>query len=254
MTNWITVEKIDNNTFAISEYKHFEQTHAYLIIGNRRAALVDTGLGVVNICEIVKNLTNLPIFVIITHAHWDHIGGLKYFENYYIHKFDASWTNGNFPLPLSTVKRELTKFLCEFPKEFCLQNYEIFTGPPTKILTDGDEIDIGDRILKVVHTPGHSPGHICIFEANSGYLFSGDLIYSGTLDIFYESTDPEDFAKSVQKIADLPVKKLLPAHFSLDISVNLISEINNAFCDLRKQKLLHHGAGIFDFVNFKIHM
>ena len=57
MKDWFTVEKIDNNTFAISEYKHWEETHCYLLCGNEKAILIDTGLGVENIKEITDSLT-----------------------------------------------------------------------------------------------------------------------------------------------------------------------------------------------------
>ena len=63
MKDWFTVEKIDNNTFAISEYKHWEETHCYLLCGNEKAILIDTGLGVENIKEITDSLTKLPIMV-----------------------------------------------------------------------------------------------------------------------------------------------------------------------------------------------
>ena len=66
MKDWFTVEKIDNNTFAISEYKHWEETHCYLLCGNEKAILIDTGLGVENIKEITDSLTKLPIMVITT--------------------------------------------------------------------------------------------------------------------------------------------------------------------------------------------
>ena len=59
MKDWFTVEKIDNNTFAISEYKHWEETHCYLLCGNEKAILIDTGLGVENIKEITDSLTIL---------------------------------------------------------------------------------------------------------------------------------------------------------------------------------------------------
>lgn len=52
MSNWFTVEKIDGDTFAISEYKHWEETHCYLVCGTQRAILIDTGLGVANIKAI----------------------------------------------------------------------------------------------------------------------------------------------------------------------------------------------------------
>lgn len=75
MENWFTVEKIDNDTFAISEYKHWEETHCYLLCGRKSAILIDTCLGVSNIKKVIESLTSLPIMVITTHVHWDHIGG-----------------------------------------------------------------------------------------------------------------------------------------------------------------------------------
>ncbi len=81
MTDWFTVEVIDKDTFAISEYKHWEETHCYLICGTQKAVLIDTGLGIGNIKSVVDSLTPLSIMVATTHVHWDHIGGHKYFEN-----------------------------------------------------------------------------------------------------------------------------------------------------------------------------
>ena len=78
MKDWFTVEKIDEDTYAISEYQHWEETHCYLLCGTKRALLIDTGLGVANIKEVVDKLTMLPIFVVTTHVHWDHIGGHQY--------------------------------------------------------------------------------------------------------------------------------------------------------------------------------
>lgn len=75
MDNWFTIEQIDRDTFSISEYKHWEETHCYLLCGEKCAILIDTGLGVSNIRKIVDSLTELPVMAITTHVHWDHIGG-----------------------------------------------------------------------------------------------------------------------------------------------------------------------------------
>ena len=81
MNDWFTIEKIDDMTYAISEYKHWEKFHSYLLLGRDQALLIDTGLGISNIKQIVDEITNLPILVATTHIHWDHIGGHKYFDN-----------------------------------------------------------------------------------------------------------------------------------------------------------------------------
>ena len=99
MGNWFTVEKIDNGTYAISEYKHWEETHCYLLCGTEKAVLIDTGLGVANIKAVVDSLTTLPITVITTHVHWDHIGGHGYFDNIAVHEMEENWLSIQFPIP-----------------------------------------------------------------------------------------------------------------------------------------------------------
>ncbi len=89
MDDWFTVEQIDSQTFAISEYRHWEETHCYLVCGQERAALIDTGLGVSVLRGVVDRLTDLPVLAVITHAHWDHIGGLRGFGQIAVHEQEA---------------------------------------------------------------------------------------------------------------------------------------------------------------------
>ena len=69
MRNWFTVEIIDKDTFAISEYGHWEEIHCYLLCGTEKAILNDIGLGIANIKEIVDGLTTFPIMVVSPYAH-----------------------------------------------------------------------------------------------------------------------------------------------------------------------------------------
>ena len=203
MNTWFTVEQVDSQTFAISEYKHWEETHCYLLCGQEKAVLIDTGLGVSDIKRVVDRLTPLPIEVITTHAHWDHIGGHKYFDSIGVHEAEKQWLSDEFPLPLPVVKKNLTRLPCDFPPEFSLDAYRIFQGVPQRILHDGDRLDLGGREIEVIHTPGHSPGHCCFYEPERKYLYSGDLIYKGCLDAFYPTTDPQLFFQSIRKLQSL---------------------------------------------------
>ncbi len=254
MADWFTVEAIDNDTFAISEYKHWEETHCYLLCGTEKAILIDTGLGVANIKNVVESLTTLPVVVVTTHVHWDHIGGHKYFENIAVHEAEKDWLSVRFPIPLQAVKKNLTYKTCDFPENFVIEDYQIFNGTPQRVLRDGDCLDIRGRKLIVIHTPGHSPGHCCFYEPDRKYLFSGDLIYNGCLDAFYPSTDPQLFWQSVRKIQDLRIKRILPGHHKLDIPVDIISRIENGFGRLSVEGKLKQGNGIFDFGDFQIHI
>lgn len=254
MENWFTVEALDGATWCISEYRHWEEPHCYLICGADRAALIDTGLGVGDLGQVVKGLTRLPVTVLLTHAHWDHLGGVGQFSHFALHPAERSWVEDQFPLPLAAVKANLTREDCHFPSGFRLEDYRVFQGTPARLLEDGDQIDLGGRVLTVLHTPGHSPGHCCFYEAERGYLFTGDLIYRGCLDAFYPTTDPVLFRSSVERLQDLPVRRLLPGHHSLDLPVTLTAEVAAAFEELARRNQLYQGAGLFPFDGFQIHL
>lgn len=253
MNDWFTVEKIDKTTFAISEYKHYEDAHSYLLLGKDKALLIDTGLGISNIKKVVDEITQLPILVVTTHVHWDHIGGHKYFNDIAVHALEKDWLL-NFPIPLTVVKNNLMKLPFESPKSFDIDKYEIYKGTPTLVLNDNDVIDIGKRKIRVIHTPGHSPGHICFYDLEKNYLFTGDLVYEGKLDAYYPTTDPIAFKNSIDKIRNLNISKILPGHHKLNISNNLINEIWNAFEELDKNGKLKQGNGIYKYEKFSIHI
>ncbi|PKL27389.1 MAG: MBL fold metallo-hydrolase, partial [Spirochaetae bacterium HGW-Spirochaetae-2] len=86
MKDWFSIDRIDTDTCIISEYRHWEETHCYLINGTASSLLIDTGLGICNIHAEVMKLTNKPIIAVATHIHWDHIGGHRYFPDFYAHK------------------------------------------------------------------------------------------------------------------------------------------------------------------------
>lgn len=85
ISGWFDTEKIDNETYVISEYRHWEETHCYLLNGTKRSLLIDTGLGISNIYDEVKRLTEKSVTAVVTHVHWDHIGGLKCFPEFGVH-------------------------------------------------------------------------------------------------------------------------------------------------------------------------
>lgn len=254
MSDWFTIEQIDTDTYAISEYKHWEETHCYLLCGTDKAILIDTGLGVANIREVVDSLTALPVTVVTTHVHWDHIGGHRYFDNIAVHNAEKDWLSVRFPITVSVVKSNLMHEPCDFPSGFSIDDYEIFHGTPQSILHDGNCLDLGNRQLIVIHTPGHSPGHCCFYEPERKYLYSGDLIYQGSLDAFYPTTDPQKFWQSVKKVQKLDVAKIMPGHHQLNIPVDLIDRIERGFSELAAYGKLEQGNGIFDFGDFQIHI
>lgn len=251
MNDWFTINEIDKDTYVISEYRHWEETHCYLLNGTKRSLLIDTGLGICNISEVISELTDKPVTAIATHVHWDHIGGHKYYPDFYAHEAELDWLNGGFPQPLETIK-EYVVDRCELPTDFQINEYKFFQGKPTKILHGGEHIDLGGRMVAVIHTPGHAPGHMCFWEANTGYLFTGDLVYKDTLTAWFPSTDPKAYLKSLETVSELPAKRVFPAHHSLDIQPELLTRMRKAFRELKANGKLHHGSGTFDYGDWSV--
>ncbi len=251
MSGWFTIDQIDKDTFIISEYRHWEETHCYLLNGTTRSLLIDTGLGICNIREQVEKLTDKPVTAIATHIHWDHIGGHRYFPDFYAHCEELEWLNGRFPLSLETIKSMVTD-RCDLPEGYDVDTYEFFQGMPSAVVRDGDVVSLGGRDIRILHTPGHSPGHLCFWEEARGCLFTGDLVYKDTLFAYYPSTDPEAYLRSLEKLSVLPAEKIFPAHHSLDIQPEIIVRMRDAFRQLKAEGKLHHGSGTFDFGDWAV--
>ena len=103
MSNWFTIDRIDETTTILSEYRHWEETHSYLLEGTEKALLIDTGLGICDISAEVRKLTDKPVAAVATHIHWDHVGGHRYYPEFYAHAAELDWLNGAFPLSRETV-------------------------------------------------------------------------------------------------------------------------------------------------------
>ncbi len=251
MKNWFTIDRIAQDTHMISEYRHWEETHCYLLEGEDRALLIDTGLGICDISEEVRRLTDKPVTAVATHIHWDHIGGHAYYPDFYAHEAELDWLSGAFPLTIDTI-REMVVDRCELPEGYDVTAYTFFQGTPARVLRGGETIDLGGRSIEVLHTPGHSPGHMCFFERVRGNLFTGDLVYKDTLFAYYPSTDPEAYLASLEKVAALPVRHVYPAHHTLDVKPELLFRMRDAFRGLKAQGKLCHGSGTFHFGDWAV--
>ncbi|MDX8363414.1 MBL fold metallo-hydrolase [Cytobacillus sp. IB215316] len=253
---WFTVQEIGNSTFAISEYGHWEKVHSFLLLGDSEAALIDTGLGIDNIKRITDQLTSLPIKVLTTHVHADHIGSHGEYKEIYVHEGDKDWlVNGIGGLSIEQIRDHISRDITiPTPETFNPNTYQPFQGEPTGLLKDGDVIDLGNRQLEIYHTPGHSPGHISIFDRLEKYLFTGDLLYDQTpIYAYYPSTSPVNLVDSLERISNIEdVMMIYGSHNSLGLEKNILREVKKGIIFLKENGLVKFGTGIHKFNGFSV--
>ena len=253
--NWFTIDEIDPSTFGISEYGQWMKLHSYLFMGKDKAILVDTGLGVGNIRAVVESLTSLPVEVITSHAHWDHTGGHHLFEWFSAHPLESEWIEKSSERDAKGISDWIIKepFTKEAPPEFDIEQYQPFQGKVENFHSDGDVFDLGGRHLRIIHTPGHSPGHVCVYDEARGFLVTADLLYQGVLLGGLKYSDPLDFQRSLLRLKTLPnINKLLPGHGRLDIENELLNEAIEAFDSLAEKGLLKKKSGLHKFEHLKV--
>jgi len=220
-----------------------------LMIETGLRVLVDTGFGPSRRAA-VKAAGKVDV-IVNTHFHIDHAYGNQFFPEAQIwaHALDA-------PALRSTEQfRAYTGFtgVREFP--------DFPGGPPAQVvdreLMDGEVLDFGDIVLKVIHTPGHTPGHISLFEPNSGILFSGDIDLS-PFGPWYGNmrSDLEEFRRSINRLVELNPKVIMTGHSGI-ISDNIQERLRNYAdkFDLRDEQILQNLSAsktLADLVEMKI--
>jgi glyoxylase-like metal-dependent hydrolase (beta-lactamase superfamily II) len=211
---WFEVYKVRPGVFAIYEPHQSEEVISYLIVGKRKAVLFDTGMGISNIRKVVKGLTTVPVSVINSHTHSDHVGDNWRFSDVY--GMDTEFTRTNAKGSREDAQAEIApgEICGDLPPGFNAQQYATRPFHISHWLHDGDKIELGGRTLQVVGTPGHTPDAISLLDERNGLLFTGDTFYSGPIFLYRPETDLDAYVASVKKLASMAPKLqvLLPAH------------------------------------------
>ena len=213
---WYETRTVGDDVTYIGEpfIKEFYRCNIWHVRGRGQDMLVDTGMGVVSLRKHIPLVTEKPCLAIASHTHFDHIGCHHEFAERYVHADEADILAE--PTRASTLADPyvtddiFTRFP---PAPYASARYTVKAAPATRILHDGDIIDLGDRHFDVIHTPGHSPGGLMLFEKETGILFSGDTVYDGPLvDDAYHSDIPT-YIDVMKRIMDLPVRVVHGGHF-----------------------------------------
>ncbi len=214
--DWYRVRTRGDDVTMIDEpwIEEFYRCNIWHVRGRDRDMLVDSGMGIVSLRQWVPLVTERPLEAVASHTHFDHIGSHHEFASRLVHSAEAdllAHPTREATLADPYVVDEIFTRLPPDPYRSTL--YAVKSAPATRVLSDGDIIDLGDRHFEVIHTPGHSPGGIALWEASSGILFSGDIHYDGPLieDTYHANAD--DYLLSMKRLLGLPVRVVHGGHF-----------------------------------------
>jgi glyoxylase-like metal-dependent hydrolase (beta-lactamase superfamily II) len=212
--NWFEVYRIRPGVFAIYEPHQLEEVISYLIVGRDKALLFDTGMGIGNIQAVVAGLTKLPVSVLNSHTHNDHVGDNWRFSDVY--GMDTDFTRANARGSREDAQAELApgEICGALPLNFDAKAYATKPFHIAHWLHDGDKMDSGGRTLQIVATPGHTPDAVALLDEKNGLLFTGDTFYKGPIYLYRPETDLDAYVLSVQKVAAMAprLQLLLPSH------------------------------------------
>ncbi|MEV4537785.1 MBL fold metallo-hydrolase [Asanoa sp. NPDC049518] len=203
--------------------------------GRDRDLLVDCGLGVTALAPLLRERFGRVPVLVLTHAHLDHMGSAHEFDEVWAHPLEHvdDPAPGSLHGPTLAAQLDLDEalpsaLLTARPHgDYDLGTYRVRPAAPTRSLADGDILDVGDHPLTVLHLPGHTPGSVALFDEHDGTLFSGDVIYDDVLLDSLPGSDPSQYARSLRRLRDLPVRLTHPGHdhsFGQDRLHHLIDE------------------------------
>ncbi|HEY5692174.1 MAG TPA: MBL fold metallo-hydrolase [Cyclobacteriaceae bacterium] len=258
---WFEVYQLEDNIYAIYEPYQWQEVISYLIIGNEFALLLDTGNGIGNIKQVVNQITSLPIRVLNTHSHYDHVGGNSDFD--FIYGMDTEFTEMRMEgLPHERVAEEVSpEALCKpLPVGVDSAKHHIPAYEIDEYVEEGYQINLGNRLLEVISIPGHTPDAIGLWDKKNGLLWTGDTFYQGAIWLFAKETNMSDYKNSIKRLADISksLKHLLPAHNSPWVDPGLLVELDDALTKIENEIIKGldstDGRVHYTFENFTILM
>ena len=198
--NKVPVTPLGDGIYLLNE---FDGTNCYLVVGSEKALLIDCGTGFADLRGTAESLCDVPVICAATHGHVDHVGGAGQFEAMYLHEDDCKpFTK----LQMSVAARKLFLSSNGAIKAHGFTAKDVRKGKyKTKLLPmkDGDTIDLGDRVISVHHTPGHTKGSVALIDEASHTVFSGDNVCDALWMHLPGSTSLEEWLPSAQWLYEI---------------------------------------------------
>lgn len=226
---WFELEKIDHRITRLWEphVARVFQCNMWHVRGRDRDLLVDAGMGISPLKTALASLIDKPLIVVATHTHMDHVGSLHEFEHRLVHPFEAKDAEHPESFPVLCANHWPDGLRASLAMGYDIPDLLIDAYPhagfdplsfrtpgarPTRLIDEGDVVDLGDTAFEVMHLPGHSPGSIGLWESSTGTLFSGDAVYDGPLLDTIDGADRADYRLTMARLHELPVKVVHAGH------------------------------------------
>lgn len=230
---WYGAEQLSPRVWKLTEpHVHpIFNANIFLVLGLDRDMVIDSGNGIAPLRPVVDALRPdpaKPLILFTTHAHVDHIGAAAEFDIRLAHPLEAEEmaAPGAYSLDSADIPERFRTLFADagYPPlwpllvdalpqaDYDISTYALRPAPATRLVEDGEIIDLGDWRAQVLHLPGHAPGQIGLWHADSGTLFGADAIYDGPL--IYDGTGMSvpDYAATLRRIRDLPVRLVHGGH------------------------------------------
>jgi glyoxylase-like metal-dependent hydrolase (beta-lactamase superfamily II) len=224
---WFRVTRVDDAITRIEEpfADPWVSANSWHVRGNDRDVIIDTGLGVAPLLQRVSDFADREPIAIVTHAHLDHMGSAHEFSECWAHELEPTGARGQGTLSgqrlIEILGAEDAGFeppgevlVSAVPRrDYDVTAYELQPVSPTRLLADGDLIDLGDRTLEVLHLPGHTPGSMGLLDAANRILFTGDVIYDplAILDDIVGS-NADEYVRTMRRLLTLDVDSVHTGH------------------------------------------